>query len=189
MMPVLGIRVVGIEDSADRLREAYVSTVTYSLQRMRPDAPRKRRASMPLPVGKMRRFKANPAGNTGNLKNTTGEQGDCTRGEREACATGHFWGRFAQRCGHNVRLIPSDLREAVCQTSEERHSRCSGDRGCTTSEHALCRGQGLNIKPERWRFERTSASCAIVPSSSMRCVDILANSGSSLFKDPPISLR
>ena len=35
---------------------------------MRPDAPRKRRASMPLPVGKTRRFKANPAGNTGNLK-------------------------------------------------------------------------------------------------------------------------
>lgn len=24
----------------------------------------------------------------------------------EACATSHFWGRFAQRCGHNVRLIP-----------------------------------------------------------------------------------
>lgn len=30
MMPVLGIRVVGIEDIADRLRETYVSTVTYS---------------------------------------------------------------------------------------------------------------------------------------------------------------
>ncbi len=25
---------------------------------------------------------------------------------REACATSHFWGRFAQGCGHNVRLIP-----------------------------------------------------------------------------------
>lgn len=24
----------------------------------------------------------------------------------EACATSHFWGRFAQLCGHNVRLIP-----------------------------------------------------------------------------------
>jgi len=24
----------------------------------------------------------------------------------EACATSHFWGRFAQSCGHNVRLIP-----------------------------------------------------------------------------------
>ena len=24
----------------------------------------------------------------------------------EACATSHFWGRFAQGCGHDVRLIP-----------------------------------------------------------------------------------
>lgn len=24
----------------------------------------------------------------------------------EACATSHFWGRFAQRLGHEVRLIP-----------------------------------------------------------------------------------
>lgn len=24
----------------------------------------------------------------------------------EACATSHFWGRFAQSCGHDVRLIP-----------------------------------------------------------------------------------
>lgn len=24
----------------------------------------------------------------------------------EACATSHFWGRLAQSCGHNVRLIP-----------------------------------------------------------------------------------
>lgn len=114
---------------------------------MRPDAPRKRRASMPLPVGKMRRFKANPAGNTGNLKKHDRRTGRLyARGAGGLCHR-PFLGRFAQRCGHNVRLIPSDLREAVCQTSEERHSRCSGDRGCTTSEHALCRGQGLNIKP------------------------------------------
>lgn len=24
----------------------------------------------------------------------------------EACATSHFWGRFAQGCDHDVRLIP-----------------------------------------------------------------------------------
>jgi transposase len=24
----------------------------------------------------------------------------------EACATSHFWGRFAQGCGHAVRVIP-----------------------------------------------------------------------------------
>ena len=28
----------------------------------------------------------------------------------EGCATSHFWGRFAQRCGHNVRLIPPIYR-------------------------------------------------------------------------------
>ena len=24
----------------------------------------------------------------------------------EACATSHYWGRFAQRIGHDVRLVP-----------------------------------------------------------------------------------
>ena len=31
----------------------------------------------------------------------------------EACATSHFWGRFAQSLGHEVRLIPRTPRQSL----------------------------------------------------------------------------
>lgn len=39
------------------------------------------------------------------LQQLLNEQSPCIVA-MEACANSHFWGRFAQGCGHNVRLIP-----------------------------------------------------------------------------------
>jgi transposase len=39
------------------------------------------------------------------LQQLLNEQSPCIVA-MEACATSHFWGRFAQGCGRNVRLIP-----------------------------------------------------------------------------------
>lgn len=39
------------------------------------------------------------------LQQLLSEQSPCIV-SMEACATSHFWGRFAQGCGHKVRLIP-----------------------------------------------------------------------------------
>ncbi|MUO92310.1 IS110 family transposase, partial [Agrobacterium vitis] len=39
------------------------------------------------------------------LQQPLNEQSPCIVA-MEACATSHFWGRFTQGCGHNVRLIP-----------------------------------------------------------------------------------
>ena len=41
----------------------------------------------------------------GKLEKLLGEHSPCIVA-MEACATSHFWGRFAKDCGHEVRLIP-----------------------------------------------------------------------------------
>lgn len=35
----------------------------------------------------------------------------------EACASAHFWGRAFKQLGHDVRLIPPNLRKAICEAA------------------------------------------------------------------------
>lgn len=77
----------------------------------------------------------------------------------EACATSHFWGRFAQGLGHEVRLIPP-IREAIRQTPEERRGRCSGH----------CRSSLMPKPALRGREERRApGSCRRFPDASALC--------------------
>ena len=47
------------------------------------------------------------------------------------------------RLGHDVRLVPADLREAVREAAEERRGGRGGDlRGGAAPDHALCGGEG-----------------------------------------------
>ena len=39
----------------------------------------------------------------------------------------HHWGREAEKLGHEVKLVPLDIREAIRQASEERYGRRGGD--------------------------------------------------------------
>ena len=60
----------------------------------------------------------------------------------EACGSAHYWGREIQELGHEVRLVPPSLREAVRQETEERRRRRRGDCGSgTAADHALRGGQ------------------------------------------------
>ena len=60
----------------------------------------------------------------------------------EACTSSHHWSRELQALGPNVRLMPPALREALCQTAEERCDRCGGHlRGSHQGEHAVRRDQ------------------------------------------------
>ena len=45
----------------------------------------------------------------------------------EACGSAHYWGRELRALGHEVRLIPGGLREAVRAAQQERRARCGGD--------------------------------------------------------------
>src|SRR5690606_3843744 len=51
------------------------------------------------------RFYFNRTVSRAKLEKILGEQPACIV-EMEACATSHFWGRFAQNLGHDVRLFP-----------------------------------------------------------------------------------
>ena len=58
----------------------------------------------------------------------------------EACGSAHHWGRAIRDIGHEVRLIPPRLREALRQAPKERCGRCGSDRGgCKSTDNALCR--------------------------------------------------
>ena len=60
----------------------------------------------------------------------------------EACATSHFWGRFAEGLGHEVRLIPPIYVKAVREAAEERRRGCCCHRGSgIASEPTLRRGE------------------------------------------------
>ena len=60
----------------------------------------------------------------------------------EACGGTHHWGRLLGQLGHRVRLIPRAIRQAVCQTGQERPRRCRGDqRGGVPALHALGSGE------------------------------------------------
>ena len=49
----------------------------------------------------------------------------------EACSGAHFLGRVLREQGHNVKLIPAQFREAVCEVQQERFPGCRGHRrGC-----------------------------------------------------------
>lgn len=43
----------------------------------------------------------------------------------EACGTSHHWARELTRLGHQIRLMPPALREALCEAEQER---CGGRR-------------------------------------------------------------
>ena len=45
----------------------------------------------------------------------------------EACFTAHFWAREIAKLGHEVRMIPPSVREAVRQAEQDRQRRCRGD--------------------------------------------------------------
>ena len=60
----------------------------------------------------------------------------------EACAGAHYWGREIAALGHEVRLVPADLREAVRQAEQERRGGRGGDHGSgRETDHALRGGQ------------------------------------------------
>jgi len=123
------------------------------------------------------------------LQQLLSEQSPCIVA-MEACATSHFWGRFAQGCGHNVRLIPPIYVKPFVkrQKNDAADAAAIAEAAQRPNMHYV-EVKSADIRRVRWRFERTSASCASAPSSSMRCVGTSANSGSSLLKDQPISLQ
>jgi len=56
----------------------------------------------------------------------------------EACSGSHHIGRQLAEIGHDVRLNPGPVREAVPQRAQERLPRCRGDReGSAAAHHAL----------------------------------------------------
>src|ERR1700675_4015369 len=56
----------------------------------------------------------------------------------EACGTSHHWARELIKLGHEVRLMPPGLRQAVCEAGEDRRCRCgSGLRGGNTADDAV----------------------------------------------------
>ena len=46
----------------------------------------------------------------------------------EACSGAHFLGRVLRAQGHDVKLIPGPVREAICEVEQERLPRCRSDR-------------------------------------------------------------
>jgi hypothetical protein len=79
-------------------------------------------------------------------------------------------------------------REVVGTQRRLRMMQRQSQRPRYTRTCTMLQSRALNIRRVRWRFERTSASCASAPSSSMRCAGTSANLESSLLKDHPISL-
>jgi transposase len=60
----------------------------------------------------------------------------------EACGGSHFLGRALREQGHEVRLIPAQLCEALREDQQERLHRCgSNRRGGGTADDALCANQ------------------------------------------------
>ena len=60
----------------------------------------------------------------------------------EACASAHHWGREIGKLGHTVKLVPTDLREAVREAAEERRGGRGGDlRGGLAADDALRSGE------------------------------------------------
>jgi transposase len=43
---------------------------------------------------------------------------------REACASAHHWARELAALGHEVKLMPASIREAICKARQERSCRC-----------------------------------------------------------------
>ena len=60
----------------------------------------------------------------------------------EACATSHHWARELKALGHDVRLMPAELREGLRQAQQERCRRCGRYlRSGEPAEHAVCSRQ------------------------------------------------
>ena len=60
----------------------------------------------------------------------------------EACGGAHHWARELSALGHAVHLDPAAIRDAVCQTRQERPQRRRGDlRGGRASRHAFRAGE------------------------------------------------
>ena len=45
----------------------------------------------------------------------------------EACGTSHYWARELIGLGHEVRLMPPGLRDALCEARQDRCRRRGGD--------------------------------------------------------------
>jgi transposase len=56
----------------------------------------------------------------------------------EACATSHFWGRFAQGCGHKVRLIPPIYVKPFVKRQKNDAADAAAIAEAAAPEHALC---------------------------------------------------
>ena len=58
----------------------------------------------------------------------------------EACAGAHHVGRQLAALGHDVRLIPAKVCEAIPERTQERLPRCRGNRGSRAApDHAVRR--------------------------------------------------
>src|ERR1700722_17484252 len=61
---------------------------------------------------------------------------------RGASGGSHHLGRLLNTLGHRDSPDPAAIRQALCQTDQERPQRCRGNqRGGVTSRHALSHGE------------------------------------------------
>lgn len=71
----------------------------------------------------------------------------------EACATSHFWGRFAQALGHDVRLIsPIYVKPFVRrQKNDAADASAIAEAAFITAKPALCGGEKRRAPSSRCR--------------------------------------
>lgn len=108
----------------------------------------------------------------------------------EACATSHFWGRLAQGCGHDVRLIPP----IYVKPFVKRQKNDAADAAAIAEAALRPNMHYVEVKSAEHQARavasaHTSALFVSGRNSSTHCVGTLANLGSSWRKDRPTSLR
>lgn len=87
----------------------------------------------------------------------------------EACATSHYWGRVAQRSGHDVRLIPPIYMKPFVKRQKHDAAVAAAIAEAVLHPNTHCPSSGFW---DNWRGELTEA---------------LACPASALMPDTPVS--